>query len=220
MMNKKIKNYIDVLFSDIPKTNKAVELREELLANMNERFEDYIAEGKSENQAYSLVISNLGDIDHLIEEVMPSETFKKQALYYRKRNAIGTAVAVMLYILGAAIVVATSMMINTAVIIGTVILLVLAAVATGLLIYINMSTPTEYKVVDEEEKQNLELYKTKKGKYLKEIESLIWLIVTCIFFVSMFVFNYWGTAWIIFPLTGILLEIIKTLIKIGGKDEE
>lgn len=45
-MNSKIKNYVEVLFSDIPRSNKARELKEELLSNMSERFEDYIQEGK------------------------------------------------------------------------------------------------------------------------------------------------------------------------------
>ena len=70
-MNNKIKNYIDVLFSDIPRSKKATELKAELLANMNDRYDDYIKEGKSENEAYSASVSNIGDIDALLSEVMP-----------------------------------------------------------------------------------------------------------------------------------------------------
>lgn len=217
-MNKKIKNYIDVLFLDIPKTNKAKELKEELLANMNERFEDYIGEGKSENQAYSLVISNLGDIDHLLLEVMPNEKFQKEANAYRKRNAKATAFAVMLYILGAAILILFVAQ-DLDVLYGVVILLFIAAMATGLLIYAHMSTPTEYQIMDEEERREYELFLTPAGKKFKEIESLIWLIVTALFFVGMFGFDLWNISWVIFPITGILMEIIKTLIRIGGKDE-
>ena len=74
-MNSKIKNYVEVLFSDIPRSKKANELKEELLSNMSERFDDYIGDGKTENQAYSLVISSLGDIDEMLEDVMPNDEF-------------------------------------------------------------------------------------------------------------------------------------------------
>ena len=50
-MNQKIKNYVDVLFDDIPNSRKAIELKEEILSNLNEHFEAHIAEGKSKNQA-------------------------------------------------------------------------------------------------------------------------------------------------------------------------
>ena len=45
-MNRKIKNYVDVLFNDVPKTIKAAELKEEILADLNEHFEAHISEGK------------------------------------------------------------------------------------------------------------------------------------------------------------------------------
>ena len=35
-MNSKIKNYADGLFSDIPRSKKANELKEEILSNMSE----------------------------------------------------------------------------------------------------------------------------------------------------------------------------------------
>lgn len=216
-MNKKVNNYIEVLFSDVPKTNKAKELKEELLANMNERFDDYMNQGKTENQAYSLVISNLGDVDHLIEEVMPTEGFKKEAHYYRKRNAIATSISVMLYIIGAAFLIGISEYYDSE--FGVLILLVLAAIATGILIYANMSTPKEYVHDDEDAIEFMKFIKTKKGREFEELGSLVWMVATLIFFIAGFVYNQFGIAWIIFPITGILLEIIKTIIRIGGKDE-
>ena len=59
-MNTKIRNYVDVLFSDAPRSKKAQELKQEILASLNEHFEEYIAQGKSENQAYSQAVADLG----------------------------------------------------------------------------------------------------------------------------------------------------------------
>ena len=47
-MNERIKNYVDLLFSKIPASNKSIELKEEILTNMNDRMQDYLEEGKSE----------------------------------------------------------------------------------------------------------------------------------------------------------------------------
>lgn len=101
-MNEKIYNYVNVLFTDIPRSKKTEDLKEEILSNMSERFEDYIQKGKTENQAYSLVISSLGDIDEMLAEVMPNDEFYEGADYFRNRNAILTAIAVSMYIIGAA----------------------------------------------------------------------------------------------------------------------
>ena len=39
-MNSKIKNYLDAIFSDILRSKRSMELKEELSTNMSERFED------------------------------------------------------------------------------------------------------------------------------------------------------------------------------------
>ena len=39
------------------------ELKEEILSNLNEHFEEHISEGKGENQAYTEALGDLGDID-------------------------------------------------------------------------------------------------------------------------------------------------------------
>ena len=75
-MNSKIKNYVDVLFNDVPKTRKAVELKEEILADLNEHFEAHIAQGKSENQAYTEALADLGDIDELLSSLAPERELK------------------------------------------------------------------------------------------------------------------------------------------------
>ena len=100
-MNGKIKNYVDVLFNDIPQTRKAAELKEEILSNLNEHFEAHIAEGKSENQAYTEALGDLGDVDELLESLAPERELKPKIDDYRKKAAKNKSIAVMLYIFGA-----------------------------------------------------------------------------------------------------------------------
>lgn len=224
-MNGKIKNYVEVLFSDIPRSKKANELKEEILSNMSERFEDYIQAGKTENQAYSLVISSLGDIDEMLAEVMPSDEFLKNANYYQKRNAKNTAISVAMYIIGAAFLIGFGafgeFMGNEDfyAIIGLLILLVISAVATGIIIYSNMSMPLEYKDYNTELTKEFKDRDSKHGRLLKNILSMYWLIVTFIYLAISFITGQWGITWIIWILAAVFESIIKTIFEMRYGDE-
>ncbi len=151
-MNSKIKNYIEVLFSDIPKTKKAIELKEEMLSNLSERFDDYIREGKSETQAYSLAVSGMGDVDELLDSVKPDATFVSDAKKYRVRKARNTTIAVTFFVLGV-ISLLTVAGIGEFMgsfedffgVIGLVSMLTLGGIGVAILIYTIMSMPPEYK---------------------------------------------------------------------------
>ncbi len=217
-MNSKIKNYVEVLFSDLPKTRKALELKEEILSNMNERYNDYIREGKSENQAYSLVISNLGDVDEMLKEITPTEDFSKKEDYYRLRNAKYRAIATMLFILGPAVLIGSnSVGMNSD--IGLVIMLVLIALGVGLNVYASSSTPRELKSRDEEEEEYYD-YRTPMGRTLKLFMSLYWSIVTLSYLAWSFIFGMWHISWIIWPLAALLSQIIDTLYKLSQTKED
>lgn len=225
-MNTKITNYVNVLFAEVPRSKRASELKEELLSNMSERFEDYIAQGKTETQAYSLVVSNMGDLDALLEEVMPNADFKKEAQNYRTRNAKNTAIGVSMYILGAAILIGFAGigeylgLEDAFAMLGVVILLVLAAIATGLIVYTHMSTPQEYKDYDQQEQKERRLYATTGGKVFESLMSIYWLIVTLIYLAISFFTGKWGTTWMIWVLAGILSEIIKVIFEMRYLDEK
>ena len=218
-MNNKIKNYVEVLFSNIPRSRKANELKEELLSNMSDRFEDYIKEGKTENQAYTQVISNLGDVDEMLADVMPGDDFVKEANFYRKRNAKNTAIGVAMYIIGAAFLIGLGGLGDylgngdVYAIIGLLILLVLSAIATSIIVYSHMSTPLEYKDFNQETKQEFKNLDSKQSRLLEGIQSILWITVTFIYLMVSFFTGAWGITWIIWIFAAIIQEIIKTIFE-------
>ena len=224
-MNSKIKNYVEVLFSDIPRSKKANELKEELLSNMSERFQDYIQDGKTENQAYSQVISSLGDIDEMLAKVMPGDEFVKQANYYRKRNARNTAKGVAMYIIGVAFLIgfaAIGEQLGGGVIypiIGLLILLVISAVATGIIIYSNMSIPLEYKDYNEETRREFRNLDNRQMRLLRNILSIYWMAITFIYLAISFITMRWGITWLIWVLAGVFESIIKIVFDMRQDDE-
>lgn len=224
-MNKKIQNYIDVLFADVPRSKKASELKEELLSNMNERFEDYMRQGKTETQSYSLVVASMGEVDSLIAEVMPDADFKQEAQKYRLRNARNTSIGVSMYIIGAAFVVGFgvwseySKFGDLLAMTGVVILLLLSAIATALIVYSNMSTPQEYKDYDQDEQAVRNIRKSPNGKLYDNIMSIYWSIITVIYLGISFITGSWNISWIIWPLAGVFSKIIQTLFEMRNTND-
>lgn len=224
-MNSKIKNYVDVVFKDVPRSKKAIELKEEIISNLNERFEDYLKEGKSETESYGLAVANMGDIDEMIREVMPNEDFVKEANTYRKRNAKNTAIGVALYIVGAAALILFAVigeqegMDELGGTLGVITLLILAAIATAMIIYSHMSTPKEYKDYEECQEQEIKSMQPKDRKIFEAISSIYWLIVTAVYLLISFLTRAWGITWIIWVISGIIHQIIVVIFQLKGINE-
>lgn len=74
-----IKEYILNIFSTLPQTAKIENLKQELLANMEDKYEELKELGKSESESISIVISEFGDIDELLLELnLKKETKETQ----------------------------------------------------------------------------------------------------------------------------------------------
>ena len=182
---------------------------------MHERYEDYLRDGKSESEAYSLTVASMGDLDDMIAQVMPDENFRREAQYYRRRGARNTAIAVAVYILGAALVVASALAEQERIqILAVVGLLVLAAGATALLIYTHMSTPAEYREEDEEDRWEREILKKPGGYKYKAILNIYWIAVTVVYLAVSFVTFQWGITWIIWPLAAVFSGILRTIFEL------
>ena len=218
-MNHKIESYVGALFADVPRTKKAQELKEELLGNMQERYEDYLRQGRTDTEAYSLTVASMGDVDEMLSQVAPDEDFRQQAQYYRRRRARNTAIAVATYILGAALVVASGLAQRESIqILSVVVLLILAAGATALLIYTHMSTPQEYQEEDEDDRWERELLRRPDGYKIKALLDLYWIVIVAVYLLVSFLTSAWGITWIIWPLAGVLSGIIRTIVNLrGGK---
>ncbi len=64
-----IKNYLDNVFQALPQTREILNLKNELLANMGDKYEELKLAGKTENEAIGIVISEFGNIDELLKEM-------------------------------------------------------------------------------------------------------------------------------------------------------
>ena len=214
-MNGKIKNYVDVLFNDVPMTRKAAELKEEILSTMNEHFEAHIDEGKSENQAYTESLADMGDIDTLLESLAPERELKPRIEEYRQKKAKNTAIAVMLYIIGVVAQCAPPAICavfehgneDKAGVIGFICMLLFAAAATGLLIYTRMSVPQDVEPYLVKKKEKFDT-STERGRRLSAMSKLYWMVVTVIYLGISFWTMAWYITWLIWLIASALWQAI------------
>lgn len=62
-----IKKYLEAMFANLPRTPEVVKAKDELWQMMEDKYNELIAEGRSENEAVGTVISEFGNLDELAE---------------------------------------------------------------------------------------------------------------------------------------------------------
>ncbi len=146
-MKEQLKQYIDQAFENAPRTQKNEELKEEVLGNLYEKYEDCLARGMSKEEAYHITVTSVGDLSSLLEPTGTEKVFQSKAsskaakqastpLYSKEEEVkqktyrdIGIAIAVMLYIFSLFPVILFEN------VFGVVGMFLLIAIATGILVY-------------------------------------------------------------------------------------
>lgn len=204
---EKIKKYVNELFKDAPKTNKTEELKEELLLDLTEKYNDLIKEGKTKTEAYNEVISGIGDTTELINSLNKPQIITNEN---RKKTALIVTISVFIYILSiiAVIVLAETGAPDYAIVSS---FLTLIAVATCMLIYHFMSLPKNNEVEIKKE------IKKEKDPVKEGIGAIIWISATIIYILVSFFTFAWHITWIIFLMAVVVQEIVKLCLELGGK---
>jgi len=212
-MNGKLREHIDALFSEAPNNRKAVEIKEEILQNLCAKYNDLISQGKSEEAAYNITIAGIGDLSGLIEELKEKagersgEASAQSWESYRQRSAIIVSIAVALFIIS---VIPLILFRGP---IGMTLLFVIAAVASGLLIYNDLSKPGGRKSDETmaEEFQKWRETSSRKGKMMSAISSAIWCVTIALYFLISFTTGAWYITWIIFLIAGAAHNVVKAV---------
>lgn len=218
MENSRIREYINNLFQDAPQTKKAVELKEEIIQNLNDKYNDLISEGKSEEAAYNISAASVGDINELIGSLKDSAEQSPQVMEQlresKKRSAIIMSIAIGLYILCVAPLIALDAVgLDT---LGVIIMFVMIAVATGLIIYNNMTKPkmpeNEDTVVEEFKKWQNE--NSDKYAIYKAVSSAVTAIGTVLYFVISFATGAWHITWLTFIIVAAINNVLKSVFQL------
>jgi hypothetical protein len=164
-------NYLDNMFAGLPKTVRITDLKNDILANMEEKYNELKNQGKSENEAIGIVISEFGNIDELINELgicrdepnnsRPVVNREEVEAYIevKKKTGFRIGIGVFLCIMSPAVLILLSALpgnifhtldnpSDAGSILGVIILLMMVAVAVGIFIYSGMRFEP-YKYMEE-----------------------------------------------------------------------
>ena len=225
-IEKQLQRYLTMIFANVPKSRKATELKQELLANLLERYENYIQDGKSSEEAYKLTVESIGNTDELLSSVTPDENLQNKIDSYKKMKARNIAISVALYFIAAAVLIGFSTFSeilgkdeDMGAIIGVISLLVICAVATAIIIYTSISIPKEVEPYIKDVENNSPDRSTKRGKLYASILELFWLLVTVLYLGISFLSGAWRITWLIWIIAAIIEKAIK-LFYIGREEED
>lgn len=150
-----------------------------------------------------------GEVSDGKEEESYLNTVTDYQIYHHKK-ALYTTIAVMLYILSVVVIIFFSVVLRSPVV-GVCVFFLVIAVATGMLIYIEMTKPTG-DVVSKKEKKVL----TKEDKLYKQITSILALLVLAIYLIVSILTMAWSITWILWIVYALLVEIIKLVFSLKG----
>ncbi|GFI61273.1 hypothetical protein IMSAG049_00430 [Clostridiales bacterium] len=217
-MEDKLRKYMNDIFSDIEPTEKAVELKEEILQNLIDKYHDLISEGKTPEAAYSAAITSIGDTNELFTELRAEEKNGLddiQLIAATKKSATLVSIAVALYIMCIIPPIIFNSIFQDVLgdVLGSCLMFVMIAIATGLIIYNNMTKSITTKGVILNEAR-IKQSQTESNKVIRYFKSTIWSIIIVIYILLSFYTHAWHITWVIFIIGIAIQNIIKASIEL------
>lgn len=143
------------------------------------------------------------------EETASNVDIKEDTDFKKEKRAKGIGISVLIYFISVAWIMVTIPVFKMDPIVSSAIFLVIAGIATCLIIYTNM--------VYKKEKTEKEERESKLQKQICEILSIVVLIIYL--FIS-FITMAWHITWILWVVYGLMEEIIKLIFMFRGNEDE
>ena len=222
-MKEKIRQHFNQIFAEAPKTRKALDLKQEMVQNALDKYDDMVADGYSEEDAYRNVIESIGDVSELFPE-MEEKNLLTLSEKDRKKKAMLTAVAVGMYIFAAAVFLFFGSINGIAdefdisfTVLGLVVALLICIAPTVMLVYAANMYPDYTK---KDENNMVESYKearynsNRETAVRKSINSIIWTLAVVLYFIISFVSFDWEITWVIFPMALCVQSIVRLIFSL------
>lgn len=208
-MREQLIQYVELLFAG---TRDCEDIKQEILQNTLDRYDDLIAEGKVPEAAYRLAITGIGDINEILgtkpqTAVAPVPAALDKEYQDTPGKKLMRAIAVGLYILCPLPLIVLSEFLgwDNVGLCGT---LSIVAVATVLMILGAKKDPKE----EEEERRERE-EAARKSPLAKSVSGLVWAVGLAAYFLISFATLAWHITWVIFPILGAVDKLLSTILE-------
>ncbi|QGH35934.1 hypothetical protein GI584_18585 [Gracilibacillus salitolerans] len=239
-------NYVDNMFASLPKSTEMRQLRDELLANMEEKYHELKLAGKTDNEAIGIVISEFGNIDEIIEEFgisqedvvtqpLLTEQEVDEYLQVSKKSGQRIGIGAVLCIFGSAMFVLllglfengymNGLSMETGMYIGVILLLLCVATAVGLFIYSGMKLD-KYKFISLKGNFDLPIDLKSKIKTMKDayqptfttimIVGVVLIILSPAVLLTMITFNEHLANFGVFIMLAIVSVAVYLFVYFGN----
>lgn len=225
-MNERIVRHMDMLFDAAPRTRKTLELKQEMTQNANDKYQDLLAEGYSDEDAYQNVIGSIGDVSELFED-LEERTPYTMSEADRKKKALITSISVGIYIFAGVVFflcqwieeMPGSEFMNYGTL-GLVLAAAICIVPTCLLVYVSNLYPDYKKEDDSMVEEYKEVTSTNKREkaVVGAVSTIIWTLTMVLYFIISFATGAWYVTWVIFFMAG-CAEAIAVLVINAKKDK-
>ncbi len=222
-MNVELSSHLDLLFQNAPNTRKAFELKEELLANSDERYNDLLASGVSPENAYKNVVNSIGDVTELFRGLEVTSIDDSSITEEKiKQLAIIKTIAAGLYLFSAVVfflfvLLESSFRSNLNLyIIGLIIMILIDIIPTCMLVYASCMYPDYYKK-DDTIVENFKEWKseTKKLKSIKgAVLCVLWAAAVLLYFGISYSTWSWASTWMIFLVAVCGHTVVELLFRL------
>lgn len=215
-MREQLKQYVELLFAG---AKDCEDIKQEILQNTLDRYDDLIAEGKVPEAAYRLAITGIGDVNEILG-IASEDTAANQAPAANvpdntndiPANKRMRAIAVGLYIVSVIpLFLFSESGMST---LGLCLTLTIVAVATVMIILGAKKEPET-----EAQKETGEESLTPQQELKKSISKLISVIALVVFFIISFLTGAWYITWLIFPIAAAVKGLVNAILDLKEADK-
>lgn len=208
-MRDQLIRYVDLLFAGAP---GADDIKQEILQNTLDRFDDLVAQGKTPEAAYSLAISGIGDISEIlgrphaqtVPTVVSTEPVAEEKVAVPVWKKVLRAVSICLYILcPIPLFVLSGLGMET---LGLCGLLAIVAVATALIIIAGSNTPAK------KDENTSTVPDSPQSELRKAIEKIITAVGLVVYFALSFLTQAWYITWLVFPIMAAVQGLLNACL--------
>lgn len=204
-MRDQLIQYVNLLFAA---STGAEEIRDEILQNTLDRYDDLIDQGKTPQAAYQLAISGIGDINELLSgspapvAVPVTERSDDKEEFARKMRAL----AIGLYIVSLAPTILLDTMVHLSEL-GFIFTLMIVAAATVIMIIYSKKNVEEAPAYSHSRQED-----SPKSELKKSIRKLVSAVGLAVYLLVSYATGAWFITWLIFPITAAINGIINACI--------
>lgn len=216
-MRNKLICYVNSIFEGIPNTPEVQELREEILQNTLDRYDEECARGVSETVAYNVAVMSIGDTDELLAAYRKPKKEKKSS------RRVCVAIAIALYIL-CVVPPAVADEMGWPEALGMSLMFLMIAAATALIILSGgrekpaapkVSAPQGVPVQPAAQSVQAVSAQEERSSAVKILRGVLtplyWLAAVGLFLAAGFA-GYWHVAWVIFIAAGAVGDVITGIV--------